>query len=73
MTELSESGFGHWTKRHFQLYIKGMAEHGRDNLNEIAPMVGLPIEEVEAYAKVFWKRYRELSGGSTCRSTPFQG
>jgi hypothetical protein len=63
MAELATQGFGRWTKRHFQLFIKGLVEHGKDNFAGIAEMIGdRTEEEVKEYSEVFWKRYKELPG-----------
>jgi SWI/SNF-related matrix-associated actin-dependent regulator of chromatin subfamily A member 5 len=63
MAELATQGFGRWTKRHFQLFIKGLVEYGKDNFAGIAEMIGdRTEEEVKEYSEVFWKRYKELPG-----------
>lgn len=62
---LETSGFGHWNKRHFQNFIKGLTEHGRNDLAAVANMIGeQDLESVQAYAKVFWQRYKEIAGMS---------
>ncbi len=66
LVELSTQGFGRWTKRHFQLFIKGLVENGRDNLERVAEMIGdKSLEEVQEYSDIFWERYRELPGESS--------
>jgi SWI/SNF-related matrix-associated actin-dependent regulator of chromatin subfamily A member 5 len=63
MAELSAEGFGKWTKRHFQLFIKGLVEHGKNDLQGVKDMIGdREMDEVKEYAEVFWKRYKELPG-----------
>lgn len=61
--ELETKGFGDWTRRDFQQFIKGMEKHGRDNYAYIASEIDDPSKDeaaVRSYAKIFWKRYREL-------------
>ncbi|KAF2840227.1 putative SNF2 family helicase/ATPase [Patellaria atrata CBS 101060] len=59
--ELTEQGFAEWNKRDFQQFINGSAKYGRKNYAGIAEEVdGKNAEEIEEYAKVFWKRYKEL-------------
>ncbi|KAF2482789.1 SNF2 family N-terminal domain-containing protein [Neohortaea acidophila] len=58
---LQQEGFGDWNKRDFQQFINGSAKSGRTNYADIALEVDSKDEkEVKEYAKVFWKRYREL-------------
>lgn len=65
MAELANEGFGRWTKRHFQLFIKGLVENGRDNLERVAEMIGdRTLEEVQEYSEVFWERFKSLPGES---------
>ncbi|KAF8511891.1 P-loop containing nucleoside triphosphate hydrolase protein [Hysterangium stoloniferum] len=60
--ELSRHGFDNWSKRDFQQFVKAVEAHGRDAPDEVlAQEIKHKIaEEVKAYAKVFWKRWREL-------------
>ncbi|KAF8523169.1 slide-domain-containing protein, partial [Hysterangium stoloniferum] len=48
--------------RDFQQFVKAVEAHGRDAPDEVlAQEIKHKIaEEVKAYAKVFWKRWREL-------------
>ncbi|EFJ50690.1 hypothetical protein VOLCADRAFT_80059 [Volvox carteri f. nagariensis] len=60
--QLLEDGFKDWTKRDFNAFVRACEKYGRENIPQIAAEVdGKTDEEVHAYAKVFWKRYRELS------------
>ncbi|ORX79706.1 hypothetical protein K493DRAFT_243417, partial [Basidiobolus meristosporus CBS 931.73] len=55
-------GFENWGKRDFNGFVKACERHGRDDLEAIAQEIdGKSLEEVEAYAKVFWERCQELA------------
>jgi SWI/SNF-related matrix-associated actin-dependent regulator of chromatin subfamily A member 5 len=59
---LLAAGFPDWTKKDFQAFTKGCEKHGRDNIAAIAQEVeGKTEQEVEAYSKVFWERYKEIN------------
>jgi len=65
--ELETRGFESWTRRDFQQFIKGMEKHGRYQYGLIAIEIDDPMKDetaVRAYAKVFWKRYKEITGMS---------
>ncbi|RMZ74437.1 chromatin remodelling complex atpase chain isw1 [Pyrenophora seminiperda CCB06] len=58
---LIEKGFPEWNKRDFQQFLNGSAKYGRTNYEGISEEVdGKDAEEIEAYAKVFWKKYKTL-------------
>lgn len=58
---LIEEGFQHWNKRDFQQFLNGSAKYGRENYEGIAEEVdGKTAEEIEEYAKVFWRNYKKL-------------
>jgi SWI/SNF-related matrix-associated actin-dependent regulator of chromatin subfamily A member 5 len=58
---LIEKGFPEWNKRDFQQFLNGSAKYGRNNFEGIAEEVdGKTAEEIEQYAKVFWKKYKTL-------------
>lgn len=58
---LAHKGFENWTKRDFNNYLKANERYGRDNLEAISKDVeGKTPDEVKEYAKVFWKRYKEV-------------
>ncbi|KAF1957129.1 hypothetical protein CC80DRAFT_444606 [Byssothecium circinans] len=58
---LIEQGFPEWNKRDFQQFLNGSAKFGRKNYAGISEEVdGKTAEEIEAYAKVFWKKYKTL-------------
>merc|ERR1712137_457305 len=62
---LIERGFGSWTKKEFTQFCRACEAHGREAFEEIASDIGTKtLEEVEAYAKVFWKEYRSLPDGT---------
>lgn len=59
--QLSQEGFGDWNKRDFQQFINGSAKYGRYNYEDIALEVDSKSpKEIKEYAKVFWKRYKEI-------------
>jgi SWI/SNF-related matrix-associated actin-dependent regulator of chromatin subfamily A member 5 len=54
-------GFPEWNKRDFQQFLNGSAKYGRTNYEGISEEVdGKNAEEIEEYAKVFWKKYKTL-------------
>ncbi|PSN73459.1 hypothetical protein BS50DRAFT_568994 [Corynespora cassiicola Philippines] len=58
---LIEKGFPEWNKRDFQQFLNGSAKYGRTNYEGISEEVdGKTAEEIEQYAKVFWKKYKTL-------------
>jgi SWI/SNF-related matrix-associated actin-dependent regulator of chromatin subfamily A member 5 len=58
---LLEEGFPEWNKRDFQQFLNGSAKFGRQNYTGISEEVdGKEADEIEAYAKVFWKKYKTL-------------
>ncbi|KAJ2777432.1 chromatin remodeling complex Adenosinetriphosphatase [Coemansia javaensis] len=58
---LSAQGFGNWNRRDFYGLMRALESHGRGNMHLVKRDVeGKTPEEVEAYAKVFLKRYTEL-------------
>ncbi|KAJ2444736.1 chromatin remodeling complex Adenosinetriphosphatase, partial [Coemansia sp. RSA 2424] len=58
---LSLQGFGNWNRRDFYGFMRALENHGRSSMSLVKHDVeGKTPEEVEAYAKVFFKRYKEL-------------
>jgi SWI/SNF-related matrix-associated actin-dependent regulator of chromatin subfamily A member 5 len=58
---LIAKGFPDWNKRDFQQFLNGSAKYGRTNYEGISEEVdGKTAEEIEEYAKVFWKKYKVL-------------
>lgn len=58
---LVEQGFPEWNKRDFQQFLNGSAKYGRQNYEGISEEVdGKDADEIKAYAKVFWKKYKTL-------------
>lgn len=58
---LIEQGFPEWNKRDFQQFLNGSAKYGRQNYEGISEEVdGKDADEIKAYAKVFWKKYKTL-------------
>lgn len=59
---LSLQGFGDWNKRDFQQFINASGRHGRTAYEQIAEEVdSKTVQEVKAYARVFWQRYTEIA------------
>ncbi|KAF8601203.1 SNF2 family DNA-dependent ATPase [Ceratobasidium sp. AG-I] len=59
---LQEEGFGSWTKRDFQQFVRGVERHGSSDWEGIASEIdGKTSREVKKYAQVFWARYTELA------------
>jgi len=51
---LLAEGFEEWTKSMYFTFVKECAKYGRDDLETIATVMNLPIEDVTAYSKAFW-------------------
>lgn len=59
----TSQAFTNWSKREFLNFISACAKFGRDNLKLIASAIeNKSLAEVEAYSRVFWDRYQEISG-----------
>ncbi|GAX78211.1 hypothetical protein CEUSTIGMA_g5653.t1 [Chlamydomonas eustigma] len=59
---LLEQGFGGWTRRDFNMFVRACEKFGRNALTQIAGEIeGKSEEEVRQYSKVFWQRHKELS------------
>ncbi|EME46555.1 hypothetical protein DOTSEDRAFT_70536 [Dothistroma septosporum NZE10] len=60
--QLALDGFGDWNKRDFQQFVNGSAKYGRHDYDAIALEVDSKTpKEVKDYAKVFWKRHKEIA------------
>ncbi|OZJ01930.1 hypothetical protein BZG36_04839 [Bifiguratus adelaidae] len=60
--ELFQQGFENWNKKDFASFISAMARHGRNNLQLIATDIeGKTFDEVKAYHKAFWNKYKEIA------------
>lgn len=60
---LISQAFSSWTKRDFISFINACAKYGRDNKSMIHRSIDTKTpEEVDQYSKVFWERYKEISG-----------
>ncbi|KAL1594401.1 chromatin remodeling complex Adenosinetriphosphatase [Paraconiothyrium brasiliense] len=59
---LINKGFPEWNKRDFQQFLNGSAKYGRTNYDGISEEVdGKTADEIAEYAKVFWKKYKDLN------------
>jgi len=59
---MQEEGFAYWNRRDFQQFINGSAKFGRTDYVGISTEVdSKDPDEIEEYAKVFWKRYHEIA------------
>jgi len=53
---LLSEGFGNWSRREFQAFVRGCERHGREAYETIAAEIGSKsVKEVKEYAKAFWK------------------
>lgn len=58
---LIEQGFPEWNKRDLQQFLNGSAKYGRQNYEGISEEVdGKDTDEIREYAKVFWKKFKQL-------------
>lgn len=59
---LLDEGFGDWTKRDFQQYIKALEKYGRDSdIEQYAQVIdSKSVDDIKEYHNVFMKRYREI-------------
>ncbi|KAJ2837472.1 chromatin remodeling complex Adenosinetriphosphatase [Coemansia erecta] len=72
--ELSTQGFGNWNRRDFYGLMRALENHGYGNMDLVKSDVeGKTPEEVEAYAKVFLKRYKELADADRLESQITKG
>lgn len=54
-------GFGTWSKRDFNAFIKGSEKFGRGDIRSIAAEIeGKSTGEVTEYHTIFWDRYEEI-------------
>lgn len=59
---LSTQGFENWSKRDFNLFLKGQEKYGKDGLEAIAwEIEGKTLPEVTVYSSTFWARFTELT------------
>ncbi|KAM7256171.1 hypothetical protein ACFE04_011912 [Oxalis oulophora] len=62
MDQLLDEGFSSWSKKDFNAFIRACEKYGRSDIRSIAEEVeGKTKEEVERYAAVFKKRFKEIS------------
>ncbi|KAL7674536.1 hypothetical protein ACOME3_000813 [Neoechinorhynchus agilis] len=58
---LLTEGFGSWSRREFNQFVKANEKYGRYNMTKICDEVdGKTADEVKQYAQVFWERHEEL-------------
>ena len=61
-------GFADWNRRDFQQFVRANERWGRKAMDKICKEVeSKQPEEVEAYAQVFWKRWKELDNWSSIK------
>eukprot|EP00986_Skeletonema_menzelii_P002857 scaffold833_cov145-Skeletonema_menzelii.AAC.17 len=53
--ELLEEGFGDWTRSQFFHFVKSATKFGRDDLDNIAADMGMPVDAVKSYSESFWQ------------------
>jgi len=57
---LLSEGFGEWHRSHFQLFVRGVSRHGRDDLERVAEDLVTKSEgEVRRFAERFWNEGHE--------------
>ncbi|KAJ2661360.1 hypothetical protein IW148_003356 [Coemansia sp. RSA 1199] len=72
--ELSTQGFGNCNRRDFYGLMRALESHGYGNMDLVKGDVeGKTPEEVKAYAKVFLKRYKELTDADQLESQIAKG
>eukprot|EP00388_Colpodella_angusta_P016916 GDKJ01041886.1.p1 GENE.GDKJ01041886.1~~GDKJ01041886.1.p1 ORF type:complete len:1214 (-),score=281.72 GDKJ01041886.1:82-3390(-) len=65
--QLLAAGFGDWQRKDFNAFIKGCELHGKENLSRVSrELDDKTEEEVTAYAKVFFSRFKEVAGWEKC-------
>ncbi len=56
-------GFGDWSRRDFNAFLRANERFGRDQISKIAEAIETKsVKEVKEYAAVFWKRYKQING-----------
>lgn len=59
---LLKVGFKHWTRKDFSAFTRACERHGRSALDAVAAEVdGKTLDEVKAYARVFWDKLPTLN------------
>eukprot|EP00884_Botryococcus_braunii_P010359 jgi/Botrbrau1/19324/Bobra.0073s0055.1 len=60
--KLLASGFSNWNRRDFNAFVRACEKYGRSAVPEITREIdGKSEDDVRAYSKIFWKRYKELN------------
>ena len=63
---LLQQGFGNWSKRDYQNFVKACELYGRHDYVAITTTVATKTQkEVEEYSKVFWKKVNLINGSSS--------
>ncbi|EDQ86317.1 uncharacterized protein MONBRDRAFT_11153 [Monosiga brevicollis MX1] len=67
--DMLAKGFADWNRRDFQQFVRANERWGRKAMDKICKEVeSKQPEEVEAYAQVFWKRWKELDNWSSIKA-----
>lgn len=53
--ELLEEGFGDWTRSQFFHFVKSATKFGRDDFDNIATDMGMPVDVIKSYSESFWQ------------------
>lgn len=53
--ELLAEGFGDWTRSQFFHFVKASTQFGRNDFDNIATEMGMPIDVIKAYSVSFWE------------------
>lgn len=58
-------GFGDWSRREFQAFVRGCEIHGRQDFPEIHREVGelKTLQQVQEYSRAFWENVENISDG----------
>jgi SWI/SNF-related matrix-associated actin-dependent regulator of chromatin subfamily A member 5 len=59
--ELLRAGFGDWSRKDFNAFVRGCELHGRDNVRAVAAEIeGKTEHEVARYASSFFRKYEQI-------------
>ncbi|KAK2196858.1 bifunctional Helicase [Babesia duncani] len=59
--QILADGFGHWSKRDFNAFVRANTAYSRYDLVSISKAMNKPLEEIQRYSEIFWTKYTTLS------------